>query len=123
MYITEDNKTKIVDNLNKEITKILDHGELTKDTLHCLYEIVDVLKDMGEVDEKEMEIGGYSQRGGMYSQRMMPYSYNSYDRGNSYGGGSYNSYGSERDHMMNEFMSQASNDHERDLIRRIMNRM
>ena len=121
MYITEENKTKLAEHLNKEISKILEQG-LTKETLHCIYEILDIFKDMSEVDEKEMEMGGFSQRGG-YSQRVMPYnnSYNGYDR--SYSGNSYNSYGSDRDRMMDEYMSQASNDRERELVRRILNRM
>lgn len=108
MYITEENKTKIVEHANKELTKILSQ-DLTKDTLHCVYEIVDVLKDLGEIDEKSMETG-FSQ-GVRYDNRMMPHnSYDSY----GYSGNSYN------DPMMNQWMSQATNEHERDLVRRIL---
>lgn len=121
MYITEDNKTKIVDHLNKEITKILDIGDLTKDTLHSLYEIVDILKDVGEVDEKEMN--GMSQ-GMSYGHRMMPHnSYGGYNNpGMSYTN-SYNSYGDDRGRMMDQWMNQATNEHERELVRRILGNM
>lgn len=116
MYITEENKSKTVEHLNKELSKILEEKELNKDTLHCIYEIVDVLKDLSEIDEKEMEVGGYSQ-GMRYDHRMMPR--NSYDnyRNNGYGN-SYNSYGS--DPMMDQWMSQATNEHERALVRQIL---
>lgn len=116
MYLSEENKNKLMEVFNKEVSKILEHGELNKDTLHSLYEIVDVLKDMCEIEEKDAE-GGYSTR------RYPHYSYNNYDhRGNSYNR-PYNSYGSDRDRMMDEFMNQATTERERDLVRRIMNSM
>lgn len=121
MYITEDNRGKLVECLNKEMAKIIDHGELSKDTLHSLYEIIDILKDVGEVDEKEMN--GMSQ-GMSYGHRMMPRnSYGSYGNpGMSYGN-SYNSYGDDRGRMMDQWMNQATNEHERELVRRILGNM
>lgn len=106
MYLSEENKSKIVEHMNKELSKILAQ-EITKESLHCIYEIVDVLKDLGEIDEKT---DGYSQ-GVRYDHRMMPHnSYGDY----GYSGNSYN------DPMMSQWMSQATNEHERDLVRRIL---
>lgn len=114
MYLSEENKSRMVEVFNKEISKILEHGELSKDTLHSLYEIIDVFKDMCEMDEKGMESG--------YSQRMMP-RYHSYDDRMGYSRNSYNSYGSDRERMMDNFMNQATNERERELVRRIMSSM
>lgn len=128
MYITNENADRLVDMLNAEITNILGMGNgMTKEAVCLLGEIVDILKDVKEID---MEMG---QEGGM----------NSYNYGGSYGRGSYNNGGyssrynnggyssrrgrmsmsSERDHIlskMDHFMNQATNENERELIRRIM---
>lgn len=128
MYITDENADRALGMLNEEMDRILATGSMDKEKLCLIGEIVDVMKDIKEIDMPE-DMG------------------NSYTGYNSYGrGGSYNSYGSyagggnggysqrrysmrgrsmdsERDHIMSkmeQFMNQASNENERQLVRRIM---
>lgn len=129
MYITNENADKIVSMMNTEMSRMLDRGELSKETVCLIGEMVDILKDVHELDKGEMPMEeGYSQ--GMRSYR------GSYDDGYSYARdrmGRYTShdnmrsmgrsYGTERDHLMNkmnQFMDQASSESERELVRRIM---
>lgn len=117
MYITDDNANMALDMLNGEMGKILSTGDMSKDKLCLIGEIVDIMKDIKEIDGEDMEGGMYkgnSNRG--YSQR-----YNSYNGGYSYRRGM--SMDSERDRIMSkmeQFMNQASNESKRQLVRRIM---
>ena len=53
---------KLRDLLEGEIDEIVNGGSLDKEKLHCLYEMVDVIKDIGEIDDHDT---GYSM-GRMY---------------------------------------------------------
>lgn len=128
----------------KEIDEINKKGELDENTLVCAYKLIDIVKDIHEIDEKMN--GGYSQ-GGMY-----PYMYamdgnsyrgnnNSYGYGNSYanrnrdsmgrysrdGYNSYRGYSREGDNDMmsklEHMMNTAASETERQMIQRIMNQM
>ena len=70
--------------VTKEIDEINKKGELDENSLVCVYKLIDILKDIGEIEGQDM---GYS---GRY---MM-------DNGNSYRGGFSNRYsGRNRDSM------------------------
>lgn len=119
MYIADENADRSLSMLNTEMSRILDRGELSKETLCLLGEIVDIMKDIKEMDGSSMD-EGYSRTGGYqgYSNRMG----RSYNGGSSYRRGY--SRGSERDHLMDkmdQFMAQASTESERQLVQRIMN--
>lgn len=132
----------------KEIDEINKKGELDENTLVCAYKLIDIVKDIHEIDEKMNEVSGYSQ-GGMY-----PYMYamegnsyrgnnNSYGYGNSYANrnrdsmgrysrdNSYNSYrgGYSREGdsdvmaKMEHMMNTAGSETERQMIQRIMNQL
>ncbi len=130
MYITDENADKVLTALNKEMSALLGK-ELNKETLCLLGEIVDIMKDIREMD-KPMEETGYSYdsygHGGSYDG-MMDYGYSNRGRRSYDGGSSYRrgySRGNERDHIMEKmdrFMAQASNESERQLVRRIMNEL
>jgi len=117
MYITNENADRLVSMLNTEISQIINEGRLSKDVVCLLGEMVDVLKDIKELDKESMD-EGYSQMGRSYDDgysyaRDRMGRYTSHDR----------SYNSNRDHLMNkmnQFMDQASNESERELVRRIM---
>ena len=137
---------KLRDLLEGEIDEIVKGGSLDKEKLHCLYEMVDVIKDVGEITEQE---GGYSQANRMYVDPMMMYAYaannnranNSrysranYNRGGSYGGGSYaggrggnssrGGYSRGGDVMENleRMMGEAQSEQEREAIRQVMEMM
>lgn len=129
---------KLRDLLEGEIDEIVKGGSLDKDKLHCLYEMVDIIKDTGEIDDHD---SGYS-TGRMYYDPMMMgysgvnrnrdsmgrYSRNGYSRGGSYNGGnSYRGGGYSRggDTMSNlqAMMQEAQTEQERDAIRRVMEMM
>ena len=113
MYITEENADRLVDVINMEMGKIMDMPELSKDALCLLGEMVDILKDLKEIDG---ENSGYSNRG--YSMR---HNYNTTPGYSTRRG--RRSYDSERDNIlskMERFMDQASNESERQLVQRIM---
>lgn len=114
----------------KEIDEINKKGELDDNTLVCAYKLIDIVKDIHEIDEKMN--GGYSQTG--------MYPYNGY--GNSYAtrnrdsmgrysrdgyGNSYRGYSrdSDTDMMakMEHMMNTAGSETERQMIQRIMNQM
>ena len=124
MYMTDENIDRSISMINTEISHILDRGELSKETLCLLGEMVDILKDFKEIDEAGMD-EGYSQRGYSYARDRMG-RYTSHD----YGGDSMRSMrysrASEPTHkeqLMDKFMAQASNENERELVRRILNEM
>lgn len=116
MYITDENADRVISMLNTEMSRVLDRGELSKETLCLLGEMVDVMKDIKEMDS------GMEERGNSYAPMRM--NRRSYDDGYSYRRGYSRT--SERDHLMdkmNHFMDQASNESERELVRRIMNEL
>ena len=113
---------KLRDFLEDEIDDIVKDGSLDKDKLHCLYEMIDVIKDIGEIDDHD---SGYSQANRMYMPRR-GYSRTNYSRGGSYGGGSsYRGYSRTGDTMENleRMMNEAQTEQERDAIRRVMDMM
>lgn len=76
------------DLIYRELDVISQENQVPYDCLHAVYEMVDIIKDLEEVDEKEMiNVDGYSQRGYSNNHSMMP---RYYDGGNSYGSGNYN---------------------------------
>lgn len=117
----------------KEIDEINKKGELDENTLVCAYKLIDIVKDIHEIDEKMG--GGYSQTG-MYPH-MYGNSYgNSYARNRDsmgrYSRDGYNSYrggysrDGERDDIMakmEHMMNTAASETERQMIQRIMNQM
>lgn len=130
---------KLRDFLEEEIDAIVKGGSLDKEKLHCLYEMVDVIKDIGEIDDHDT---GVSQTGRMYIDPMM-YGYsganrnrdamgryssrNGYSRGGSYNGGSsyrggYSRGGNTMDNLQ-QMMDEAQTEQERDAIRRVMDMM
>lgn len=123
------NYYKIKNLVNCEIDKIANRSELNESSLSNLYKLVDVLKDVTEVEEKEM---GMNDFGGMNYRNSYGRNWNDYGySGNNYGGGQGNSF---RGYSMNDnkgvviqhleqAMQAAQNDHERDAIRELMNKM
>ena len=101
----------------KELGDIVSHGELDDGTLMCVDKLVDIIKD---IDEIESHDGGYSNTG----YNRMGYDNNSRGRGgmgrfgNNFRGG-YSRDGSTMD-KLNRMMNEASSDMERDVIRKIM---
>ena len=118
----------------KEIDEINKKGELDENTLACAYKLIDIVKDIHEIDEKMN--GGYSQTG-MYPQMMYGNSYgNSYATRNrdsmgrysrDYTGNSYRGYSRDGDSdimaKMEHMMNTAGSETERQMIQRIMNQM
>lgn len=111
---TYDNIRKLVD---CELEKIGKMNELNPTSLENVYKLVDILKDLDEVEGKKMDDG--------YSQRYMPDMGNSYRRNMNYGRGnsynrSYNSRGgSLRDHL-EQALDEAKTERERETIMRMM---
>ena len=103
-----------------ELDGIISKGKFDNNSLACTYNLVDILKDIEEIEEKE---GGYSNAGryNMNSYRGM--GGNSYAR-NSYrnNGGGYSRDGEVMD-KLNRMMNEASSEHEREIIRKVMNNM
>lgn len=95
------------DMLEDELSEIVANGTIDDHNLECIYKIVDVIKDIGEI---EMRDGGYSERG-----RMGRYSGRRYGR-NSYRDGDMMT-------RMEDMMNTAQTEEERNMIRRIMNQM
>lgn len=119
MYITNENADRAISMINTEISRMLDRGELSKETLCLMCEMVDILKDIHEIEKEGMSMDeGYSRGMRSYNDG---YSY-ARDRMGRYSNNG-RSYGTERDHLMNkmnQFMDQASSESERELVRRIM---
>jgi len=111
---------KIKNLVNCEIDKIASRQELNDASLSNLYKLVDVLKDVTEVEEKEMEMNGYS--GMNYRNNSYGNSYN-YGMNNGYRGYSMNdSRGAVIQHL-EQAMQTAQNDKERDAIRELIGKM
>lgn len=116
---------KLRDFLEDEIDEIVKGGSIDKEKLHCLYEMVDVIKDIGEIDDHDT---GYSGANRMYDPMMYRnngnmgrYSRTGYSRGGSYNNG-YRGYSRGSDTMQNlqHMMDDAQTEQERDAIRRVM---
>ena len=107
---TYENIRKLV---NCELDKIGKMNELNNSALENIYKLVDILKDLDEVEE-------HNDRG--YSQRMMPnYNYgNSYRPMRSYDNRSYSRGNSLRDHL-EQALNEAQTERERETIMRMMN--
>lgn len=110
---TYDNIRKLVD---CELEKIGKMNELNSNALENVYKLVDVLKDLDEIEEHKGMINGG------YSQRMMPnYNYgNSYRLMRSYDNRSYGRGNSLRDHL-EQALNEAQDERERNTILRMMN--
>lgn len=124
MYITDENADMAVSMINEEIRQILGKGELTKETLCLLGDMVDVLKDLKEIDGAELPIdNGYSRTGRSYNDGYS-YARDRMGRYTSHGNQSMRYSGaSDKEHLMNKYMDQASTENERELVRRILNEM
>ena len=128
-------KTKDV--FEKELEKIIDKGNVNSTDLDLVYKLVDIIKDIGEICEKDEEMYGYESSGrrgyGMMRSRYYPYMgeytvEGSYGRGYSgegnyrrgysadggYGGGRSNN--SAMKAKLQQLMSEAKNDHEKMMI-------
>ena len=122
---------KLRDMIGSEMEQITSRGELDENSLACTYKMVDILKDLGEI---EMNDGGYSQRympqypmnsygmgGNSYRNNNTMYRGNSYR--NSYNGmGGYSRTGDTMD-KLHQMMNEAQTEHERETIRRVMETM
>ena len=123
------------DLIYRELDAIANEGQLAYDCLQVVGDLVDILKDFGEIEEGEMMAsndgysrdGGYSMRGG----RMPRY----YD-GNSYGNGAYynrnggRGNGYNRDDGKRDMISKLENlwneardDHDKEAIKRLIDQM
>ena len=94
------------DMLEEELSEIVANGTVDDHSIDCIYKIVDIIKDIGEI---EMRDGGYSERG-RYMGRGRRYGRNSYRDGDMMA-------------RMEDMMNTAQTDEERNMIRRIMNQM
>lgn len=135
----------------KELDEINKKGELDENTLVCVYKLVDIVKDINEIETGEeggyamamnsrMAYPYYAMEGGSYrgGNSNNSYARNSYARnrdsmgrysrensyGNSYRGG-YSREGEREEIMakMEHMMDTASSETERQVIQRIMNQM
>ena len=110
----------IRDMVMKELEGIASRGELEDSTLCALDKLVDIWKDMDEIEGHE---GGYSQDSRYSYGRRTRYNYDrggNYSRGSRYGG--YSREGSTIE-KLNHMMEDASSETERDVIRRIMDNL
>ena len=126
-----------------ELDNISHNGQLTKETVCVIGELVDILKDIGSIEMFEeniyVEDNGmyhtYDERGKSYSNRMPKNRY--YDGSYRYGGGrnigdgyhgGYGGYSREdgKEHMINkleQLMNEASDQKDKDAIRRLIDQM
>ena len=127
MRIYDDVKDLVED----EIDKIIKQGDLNDTTLMHLDKLVDIAKDICEIEEKDMDGG--------YSQRSYPHYY--MDRGNSYkrdsmgrysrdsrmntydGSNGYSRHGDDIADRLGRMMSEASTEREREAIRAALERI
>lgn len=134
---------KTRDLLERELEKLVASDNMTATNLELTYKIVDVIKDIDEICEKDSMLYGedYSGRRGynMRSSRAYGYPYmgnymveGSYTSGNNYGGGysgnnyvggysNRNSGTSEMRSKLQKLLDEASTDHERMMIQSWMN--
>lgn len=119
----------------KEIDEINKKGELDENSLACIYKLVDILKDINEIESAEdngystmyrpshMDWNGY--RGGnSYARNRDSMGRYSRDYGNSYRGG-YSRDGEREEIMakMGHMMDTAASETERQAIQRVMNQL
>ena len=124
---------KLRDIIKVEMDAVVAKGELDENSLACTYKMVDILKDLGEI---EMSDSGYSQRyipqypmnsGNSYGMGGNSYRNNMSYRGNSYrnsynGNGGYSRNGDTMD-KLHQLMNEAQTEQEREAIRRVMDSM
>ena len=135
------NFDRVKEMIYREIDEISEQDQLTIECVEALGELVDILKDISEIDAMEnYDNGGYSNNGS-YSYRggrnmnMRYYDGSSYNNGYSYGGGSYrNSYrrnnGYSRDdskhYMISELermMNEAQSENDKMEIKKLVEKM
>ncbi len=109
----------------KEMEGIVSHGELDDPSLCAVDKLVDIWKDLDEIEKNE---GGYSQTGRMpYMYENRGYSSRRYGGNYARGGGYGRDGGYSRDSAtmdkLNRMMDEASSDVERDVIRKVMESM
>lgn len=114
--------------IEKELDEIVQQGQMDGNTIECVYKMIDILKDIGEIETHD---SGYS---------MYPYAWegNSYRRGRDSMGRFTSSYdrsmsnrggysrGGEREEIMakmGRMMDGAASETERQAIQRIMNQL
>ena len=132
-------KTK--DLLENELEKLVTGGNMMATNLELTYKIVDIIKDIGEICERDeiMYEEDYSGRRGYGMGRSRSYGYphmypsggnyyveGSYAPGNYSRNGSYNQGMSRNSNMemkLKQLMSEASNDQERMMIQSWMNEL
>ena len=139
---------KLKDMLENEVDKIVKDGQVTQTTLCNLDTLIDVIKDIEEIKEKEdFGYSGRRGRGGMmYDDGYSRNGYENYNRGSSYDGRYDNRYYDDRgrdgymkyegdlhysgtgskDHMislMKDAMSQATTQEEHDEIMKMIKKM
>ena len=112
-------KDKLCKQIDTEIEKIANMPSLNDATLANLYKLIDVKKDLLEIEEKEMELGmdmyqgnsmrsSYRNMGG--NSNRMPARY--YDDGysiNGYGGNSYDHMPDDREMVRQRMMDRNGN--------------
>ena len=119
--------------LERELEKIVAGDNMTANNLELTYKIVDVIKDINEICEKDEMLYGEDYSGrrgyGMRSSRSYGYPYmGNYMLEGSYNGGGYsgnygnrNSGTSEMRSKLQKLLDEASTDHERMMIQSWMN--
>lgn len=113
---------KLHDLVDCEIDKISDHKELNDTLLANLYKLVDVKKDLFEIEEKEMEMMGDYQSGGNSYRSNRGYSRRGSNMSYRYGNGGYSMTGDDSSYShLEEAMKRASSDQEREAIRKLIN--
>lgn len=81
-------KDKLCKQIDTEIEKIANMPSLNDTTLANLYKLIDVKKDLLEIEEKEMELGMDEYQGGYSMRQGGGGSSNAYRGGGGQGGGS-----------------------------------
>lgn len=129
---TEKTFERVREMIGREMDNVVAKNDLNENSLGHLYKMVDILKDMSEI---EMTDAGYSQRymydGNSYRGNMYRSNANSYRGSNSYRGNSYRNnyynggYSRTGDHMerLQRMMDEAQTEQEREAIRRVMEQM
>ena len=109
----------------KELDEINKRGEMDENSLVCAYKLIDIVKDIHEIDSME---NGYSRTGRMSYPYNNGYSYRTRDSMGRYSRDYYRGYSrdNERDDLMNKMermMDTAGSETERQVIQRIMSQM
>ena len=116
-------REKITQMVYRELDIIGNEGQLSIDCLPILDKLVDIIKDMEEIDEKESMKENRYEENYSNSARMMPRYYD----GNSYGSGNYNISGNynngNRPMNGNQWGYSRNNGDDRNIIRQLENLM